>query len=373
MGVCAAWAEEAPSGTAHEPASAQRLEVCAILPLSGPYEGIGRRALRTLASVLEGGDIVIRPLDSQELGPATQVARARDAGCSLAIGGLGDRESMAMAEAAEAAAMPLLDLGAEPDDRPSRHVIWVRTPRADLVAAIARHALGDAGRRLGHVLVPDTAFGRRVAAHFRKAFEAGGGRVATERAVPIGEDPARIAALFAAVRSEALQGRPCEGEVLFLGFGIEWTLRLVPRLEFEGVPARRGEGGCLPLLLVGTSLWNDPLRVSRLGDDLDGARFADVALPEGERDVLDAEVRDAAFLARALMLRQRSVPTEGGTAGEPTQESLVRRSEGLAFRGATGDLVVRGGRVIGRVVRVFEVRHGEIRPSCEGACEERPP
>ncbi len=356
-----------PSPRPEQPPVAPAPAVCLILPLSGPHAGLGRRALRSLEGVL-GDGATVRVLDSDDPGPATQVGKARDSGCVLAIGGLGDRESRTMSEAAEAVAMPLLALGQDPDDRARAHVISVRTPRSETVAAVARHGIETAKRTAAHVLVPDTPFGREVAWAFRAAFEAGGGRVRTERAVPLAEDLAKAAAAFAAERGGADDGRPCEGEVLFLGYDLARALRLVSLLEFEGVPVRKGKGACPPLLITGTGLWNDPARVSRLGDDLGGARFADVALPEGEGDVLDAEVRDAAFLARALLaagMGSRSaggtgtLASEDGAGGAP--DAIARWAEGLAFHGATGDLAVRGGRVVGRTIGVFELRQGEIR------------
>lgn len=369
--------QEVPVASPRAAFSARPPAVCLILPLSGPHAGLGRRALRALEGVL-GEDVTVRALDSNDPGPATQVAKARDSGCVLAIGGLGDRESLGMSEAAEAEALPLLALGVEPDDRARAHVIAVRTPRAEAVAAIARHAAGASGRVAAHVIVPDTRFGRRVAEEFRAAFEARGGRVLVEHPVPSAEDLAKAAASFAAKRKTAVEGRPCEREVLFLGYDLARAMRLVSLLEFEGVPVRRGEGACPPLLVTGTALWNDRARVSRLGDDLGGARFADVALPEGERDVLEAEVRDAAFLARVLLLEHKGPGDALGTgtaAGEGPGDpgAVARRAEGLTFHGATGDLEVRGGRVVGRTLRIFEIRQGEVRVVCdEGdlACDE---
>lgn len=341
--------------------------VCLILPMSGPHAALGRRVEKTLRGVLGDGPVEVRVLDSNDPGPATQVGKARDTGCVLAIGGLGDRESRTMAEAAEAADMPLLALGRDPDDRVRSHVVWVRTSRMEEVSAIARHAA--AGRTAAHVLVPDTAFGRQVARAFRVAFEAAGGQVRTERAVPPGEDLGKVAAAFAAERKRAGEGPACEGEVLFLGYDLGGAMRLVSLLEFEGVPVREGAAKCPPILVAGTSLWHDPARVSRLGDDLDGARFADVALPEGEQDVFLAEVRDAAFVARALLgsgLGSQARDGAGEVGEEERGDALARWAEGLAFRGATGDLTVRGGRVVGRTWGVFEIRRGEIRKVCEG-------
>ncbi len=341
--------------------------VCLVLPMSGPHTALGRQVEKTLRAVLDDGAVGVRVLDSNDPGPASQLGKARDTGCVLAIGGLGDRESRTMVEAAEAADMPLLALGRDPDDRVRSHVLWVRTSRMEEVSAIARHAA--TGRTVAHVLVPDTVFGRQVARAFRVAFEVAGGQVRTERAVPPREDLGKVAATFAAERKRVGEGPACEGEVLFLGYDLGGAMRLVSWLEFEGVPVRKGAGGCPPVLIAGTSRWNDPARVSRLGDDLDGVRFADVVLPEGERDVFQAEVRDAAFLARALLgsgLGSRARAGAGEVGGEERGDAIARWAEGLVFRGATGDLTVRGGRVVGRTWGVFEVRRGEIRPLCDG-------
>lgn len=362
------WGQEVEKRVAEEPTHAP--SVCLLLPLSGPHAAIARRAERIIRDVLGPESVASRTLDSLDPGPVVQVARAKEAGCGLAIGGLGDRESRAMAEAAEAEKMPLLALGRAPDERPREYVIAVRTPRVESVAVVARHVVAVAGRDSAHIVVPNTPFGREVAREFRRAFEGAGGRILSERAVPSGEDPAKTAAVLATMRSGG-EGPASEGtvppvdvgrEVLFLGFDLVLARRIVAWLEFQGVPVR--SGGEASVQVVGTSLWNDPARVSRQGDDLDGALFADVWVAEGVQDVLDAEIRDAAFLAIAL-LKQANVgdPTAGdpGHADGNGRISVARWAEGLKFPGATGTLEVRGGRVVGRTITVFEIRRGQIR------------
>lgn len=369
-------AQEGVSSSPESPemVSARRPVVCVIVPLTGPHEGLGKRVRRAIEAVLEGETVTVRAMDSREPEPAAQVARARSIGCDLAIGGIGDRESRTMAEAAAVATMPFLALGAEPDERTRSKVIWVRTSRAETLAAIAQHAIQDEGRDVAHVLVPDSPYGRRVAASFRSEFEVSGGRVVTQRVVPLGEDLAKTAALFAAARAVASGGSDEMGgprrlggacEVLFLGFDLISAFRLVPLLEFEGVFLRKV--GCPPMMVVGTPLWNNRARVSRLGDTLNGVRFADLELPEGETEVLDAEARDAGLLAKTLLSKWEGRRSEAGVGDkeEDGWADISRWAEGVAFRGATGDLKVRGGRVVGRRLRVFEIHDGTLRPACK--------
>ena len=343
----AIFAEEPPGPTAPEP-PLDRRAVCALLPLSGPHEALGRQALNAIREVLEGRSIRVVPLDVSGGDIGAPVARAH-AECAIGIGGIGDHEARRLAEAAEAQAWTVLILGRDPDDRIRSHAIWVGVPRMEVLETLARHCVAERARNTATILVPDTPYGQKVRVAFRRAFEEAGGRVALEQVAPVGEDPARTARTFAAARMEAVPASPCAAEVLFLGFDLETARKVIPRLEFEGVPTRHTEGACLEVLVAGTELWNDPVRVSRLADDLNGAVFA-----APERSGLPPIASDAAVAASLA-----AAWLESATGGEPAP---VERAEGLVVQNSGQDLTVRGGRLTGRTIRIFEIRDGGITP-----------
>jgi hypothetical protein len=301
----------------------------------------------------EGPDRVsVRRLDSHADAAAT-VARAAEEGCAFVIGGIGDKEAIVVADAAETAAVPAVVLGQWPDGRKREWVVWARTPRQEAMTAMARH-LAAAGLKKAWILGEDTAFGRAAAAGFKAGFTSASGEVTVERFGPPGADAQKTASEFGRQVADA-RGK-CEPVVLFLTGDFLSSRRLVPFLEFYGaVP--RSPPNCPGVVIAGTPLFHDPRAVSRSGDSLVGARFSDIRIvrpPEGvdAAGTLDAEVCDAAGLLASVL-----------AAGRVAERPVIRdRMAAAKWSGCTGDLHVEEGRVVGREIGIFTITRGGIEP-----------
>jgi len=317
---------------------------CVLLPLSGPHGGLGKRVLEAIETAWAEGNMA--PLAHHDTaGGVGVVARAVEEGCVGAIGGLGDKEAIALADAAEAASLPLLALGSVLDGRARPHVVFMRTARARLLGALASYLVSN-GVSSAVVLHGHDAFGRLAAASFKEAFEADHGRVLAVLPVPnTAKEQNEVAGRLA---TELGRGRECTRLAVFLAADIGLSARFVPFLDFHGVT--RGKQDCPAPVLAGTSLWNDPVLVARRGEALEGGIFADVVVPSGEAALL-AEAADAAVL---LATAVRAGRTSEGVAQVLSGE--------VSFRGHTGEVRLSEGAIQGRKVGIFTIRRGEIVP-----------
>ena len=314
------------------PASPSAGPVCLLLPLSGPHKALGERMFRAFeAGWKEAGETVaLRRFDTRGtvLDAVAVTMKAADEHCVLAVGGVGDREALACADAAENAAMALVSLGAAPDGKERAHVTWVREARVKAAVAVAGE-LAVQGAVAATVLYADNGWGRAMAEAFRAAFESAGGRVVVRRAVS-GPDAAKAAQDVALEVVRAREGAVCVREALFLAADLATSRRLLPFLEFAGVTGVRPDPKCPPALVAGTPAWNDAAGVARGGDALNGAVFAD-EFAQGEPAV-EGAVERAVAVARAQLAAAQGADPAG--AGPPP---------------------VRG-------FRLFEIRRGAIVP-----------
>lgn len=350
----------AASASAQEPDPvsapvAERPPACVALPLSGPHAALGKRILAAVdAAWAEANLPPLRRYDTRgtPADAAAAVAQVAADGCVGLIGGLGDRESVALADAAEAAGVPLLALGSEPDGRPRTRVAWVGTPRREPVAALARRLVAD-GVPAAVVLHVDSAWGRSVAEAFRAAYETAGGRILAVRVLPRGAGEQNdLASRLAGDLSRLPDRAPCGRESVFVAADLALAARLVPFLDFHGVTGRRPDPACPAPVPAGTPVFNDPARVARGGEALEGAVFADVAVPDGAPAV-DAEAADAAVLLGVAVR----------AAGAQGRDGVARALSGeVAFTGRTGEVTLTGGRVTGRRIELFTIRRGAVVP-----------
>jgi ABC-type branched-subunit amino acid transport system substrate-binding protein len=296
--------------------------------------------------------VTLRRVDTRGtvLDAVAAVLKAGEDGCDALVGGMGDREALAVADAAVTAGLPLVALGAAPDGRERDRVAWARTPRNEPIAALARHLAGR-GVLAAFGVAPETAFGRRSLAAFQAAFEAAGGRMVAT--VAAGPDTAKTAAELAGHVARFREAEPCRPETVFLPVSVTAARRLLGFLAFQGVTGARPDS-CPAAVVAGTSLWADAAALARSGDTLDGAVFADASDAERPAGGLDAEAADAAGLALA------AIRAAGGGGREGVAKALVGE---LSWSGASGDRSWTGGRIGPRPVTVFEVRRGAVAPA----------
>jgi hypothetical protein len=348
-------ADAAPGAADAAPGAAtpRTTRACLLTPLSGPHAALGIRIADLSARALSGvPGVAVARIDTQgtRAGAEAAVARAAEDACTLLMGGIGDREASALADAAERAGIPAIVLGGEPDERVRHRVIWARAGRAARARLLAGH-LADAGVTAAWVLAADTPYGEAEARAFAQAFPGFGGRVeAVLRVPPDAEGPATAAADLA-TRVRAARGDGCPAEVFVVIHDVATSRRLLGFLGFEGVlqPVR---DRCPAPVVAGTALWLEGPDLARTRA-LDGALLAAIPVRGPVGGLLEAEVLDAAALVAAAAPAATSAPE---TSWIPALRALA------PLPGRTGALRVAGDRVIGKDVQVLVVRRGLPEP-----------
>lgn len=343
-------------------AGLQQDVVCLLLPLTGPHAVLGSRVASAVDRVFEedGTEMHLLRFDTSGTvtGAAAAVSKAVAAGCILAIGGLGDREAIAVAEAAESEGLPTINLGLVPDSLTRRHVIWSRTPRDVPIKALVGHLIAVRGEARASLLFPETAYGRKVANAFSAAFQALGGRLRVERSFNRTDELKTVAEGFAGDWKKGDEEADCVAEVVFVGADLGTARRLVPFLRYQEAFDRSDDRDCPPVTVAGTALWNEPALIAQGGDELQGGLFADLTgdgEPEGRSnsEALEEETREAAGLVLTVL----------GSARAPGTEGVVDLFQsGLTWKGAAGELRLERGRVAGRKVVVFTIDRGVLKP-----------
>jgi len=381
-----------------------------VLPLSGRFARFGEQSLQgvLLAAGVFGGDgggPKVRVLVRDSAG---RPERAAEAVRELAshedvmgiVGPLLSPESAAAAEAAEAAAVPLVSLTArEQVARERPHVFRVRALPREEVELIVDNAMGDLAAHRFAILYPRDAYGRGLRRLFWEAVEERGGEIVAvasydPNATDFGESIRSLIGydLLSAQEKAVLEERskleskarrlpPTQGaklleearaltapggaplppildfDALFIPETHEKVVLIAPQLAFHDA---RG------VHLLGTGSWNDPSLVAIGRDHVEGARFAasffaasPVPLVQRFAQAYEeayaappAELAAQAYDAANLLLLQLA-------RGLDTREAV---SEGLlevdAQPGVTGVLsLAHGGR---KRPLLLGVEHGQI-------------
>lgn len=332
--------------------------VCLALPLSGPHAALGRKTgglIDPVLSTAEGVGAARYDTLGTPQGAEAAVLRADDEGCTLLIGGIGDREASVVADAAARVGMPAIVLGGEPDERVRPDVVWGRAGRSMRAAVLARH-LAQAGVVTAWVLAQDTPYGIAEARAFERAFATVGGRVggqewvADEGTAPA-EAPAEAAARLAAKVTGARADAACVGEAFLVIDGVAGARRLLGFLGYEGVLQAAGPRCPLPII-AGSALWLEGPELGRTRA-LDGALVAAVRTRGTVGGLLEAEVLDATDLVAAWLRTHPQGDRGGVMAGLRALPALP---------GRTGSLRVVGDRVVGKDVQVVVIRRGVPEP-----------
>ncbi len=332
--------------------------VCLVISLSGSHAALGGRVARAIEQVLGAAGVPVRRLDDrgEPAGVVEAVARLDEESCVALIGGPGDEEARALADAAASRGLPLLVLGAAPDGRTRAGITWARTPRSEPIEVLASRLAGASGIKVAYVLAPATRYGRSAVEAFRASFEAAGGRVAVARVLgPEDTDPRVVCKTFGAQVREARQAGACVPEAVYLPMDADGTRRWLGFLEGEGVVGSPEDARCPRPVVAGTSAWADALQLARNGAALEGARFGDVRVTGDApgATVLEAEAADA---ARLLVAALRAAPNRG------RRDVIHALETGAAIEGSTGRLKAEHGRVVGRDVTTFTLRAGRPVP-----------
>jgi len=386
----------------------------ALLPLSGPYAGIGKSALTAIRLALDDSgrgparfELVIEDTAGDAEQAAAAVERlARQHGVTGIVGPVGARESQSAALAAERFEVPIITLTGAPGVTglgpfSFRH----RLTRAAYARSLARYALEQMGLRTFAILYPHADYGYEMRDAFWRAVERGGGEIrgaegyslrATQFNAPIkrlvGRDDLkartpdeRWAEINRKARDPAMRIPPIvDFEAVFIADTADRARALLPFLPYWDVELRTHPeqdaaelapkyGGEVPPLVqvLGTSAFNSADFAARVGESGRNSVFLDEFLPDapeavdfvaryqavakGVPDALAAHAFDAARMLAA------------SAAGLSDRAEIRRRLLGLRdFPGVVGRSHFNGDGEIELRLNVLTIgMEGTVQPRLE--------
>jgi ABC-type branched-subunit amino acid transport system substrate-binding protein len=254
-----------------------------VLPLTGTYAGIGKaaeKALRLAFEAVAGVELIVR--DSRgEADTAAALTRELivDARVVAIIGPVGRKEVAAAVDVSRALGVPHIVLASQLEPDPARlpelpeaalapaspdTAIRVRTSPEELAQAVARHAVLELRLSRFAVLRPDSDAAQRAAEAFAEEAQRLGATLTDAVVIDAAaKDPkAAIKELLAPSRAAMTprarrKGQPVQPRFdgLFIPDSASSIRRLLPFLEYDGLPLRR-RPGAPGVQLLGISGWN---------------------------------------------------------------------------------------------------------------------
>lgn len=353
----------------------RKLVIGAVLPLSGPQEGVGRRAAESMMvaqqAVVAGGEpnVTLIVVDSNRP-PEEVFTTLYEAGAVAVIGPLDNNKTALFAPHARAAKIPMLSLSPTSLESVEGAGEWVFRFFVDAIEearAVARIAATEHQDRRAAIVFPDIGYGRAMAKAFREAFEAEGGTIVIERSYdPAKSDYASVARAVAGAKPDSvfLPGRPSKvAEVAsFLAQANVWG---IPRTERPSPKSQR-----IQVHYLGTSFWTDEAIVKQAGSYLRGALIPSWSSPlyedatgvrfharfraaaGREAELLDAVIADAVLLGRVLML-------ERGVSRPEAFRDTIRAPR--VYDGVAGSVGFSGNGEPIRVLRFITVDEGAFK------------
>lgn len=318
--------------------------ICIVAPFSGAHKALGERVFNGVKTVVESvsAEVTLRRVDTGGgvLEAISAVLKAGEGDCLIAVGGIGDREALAVADAAVEAQLPLVALGAAPDKKERIGVAWVRVSRRETLEAMAEYLISK-NVFVVHVFAIDSAYAKKNVVEFSEAFDALGGKVAVT-AFATKDDLQKAIEGFAARVNEVRVNASCMSEAIFIPVSVQDAKRILGFFEYYGI---LNTEKCPHPILVGPSSWGDT-KVS-FGDILEGAIFPSVN--GNNRPTFDSDVLDGAGLALA------AIRASNGGGRERIVESL---STELSWAGPLGDRTWSRGRILQKGAAIFLIRKG---------------
>lgn len=237
----------------------------------------------------------VRDDQGTDQGVVEAASWARDRGCGVWVGGIGDREARGLVLQARDQGVSLVGLWSSPLVPNDEWVIGAAPDRRAPMAVLAQY-LEAAGVRRVFLLAGPTAGDRERAAALQQATSGFGTVVRVE----MSQDPRSSAATLAEAMAARRAGGGCEPEALVLAAEPDLAVRWKGFLEAEGLT--QGRDRCPGPLLAGPPSWATPEALRRYGLALEGAVTAawkdDEGLPVTDPLVLGIRLALAALLHR---------------------------------------------------------------------------
>jgi len=306
--------------------------LCVLLPLSGAHKSLGENVARILGDGAE-----TKRFDTATRDFAGIMQRAKESGCVLAIGGIGDMEAKALAEAADTYAQWFLALGRVHVPKAGSNVVWARSSTEEVLQALLDFAIKVEGIRSLLIIQKNEAYYRSISDIVFALGQSAG--IRTARCV-LGKDEENKVAKDL---TQWLGADDLPSAGVFLALDTVSARRLLGFMEFYELSNNQRKG----VLVIGPPSWYYESGLVRSLGIFDGAIIAAVSDGGFECEIKDAKSLAISLLQDPELVSKRSLPL-----------SVV--AEGLEFVGCSGKLVVKRGEVTGRSVRLFRVTHGGL-------------
>lgn len=336
-------------------------KVACILPLTGPDQAYGKRALAGLrlafADVPE--QLIVRDTGGDPATAADWLAQLQnDPEVVAVVGPLRSAEAEVAAPIAERQRLPLLLLS-QREGLGGHYVLQVAMTRTQQVRLLVHYVTGALKLRRFGIVYPNDGYGASFAEAFKK-------EVANQGAAIVGAQPyppgtTSFASTVVAVRDWQRSGL----DALFIPDAAPTATALAADVRSE-MPS---------VVLLGTESWNDAKSLTDAGSAVDGVIFADAFFADSPR----ASTRE--FVAR-FQQRAGQVPTvfeaqafDAGMAlrkaiagGATSREQIVAGLSALGTVEGAGELHAAPGG-FERTVSLLRYRDGRVEEVSVGATE----
>ncbi len=344
-----------------------------LLPLSGPYRGIGEAALRSIQLAIGKGRVRLVVKDTRGDAEAaarlveTLVHKHRVMGI---LGPVGAFESSAASARAAELGVPLLVLSAREEiARKGANVFRTRVTASKQGTRLARYAVSEMNIKRFGLLISDSPYGWALAGAFWDEVQRLGGEVTAAEVYGRGSTGYRgiIQRLVGGKRGRAARAG---FKGLLIADDHKAVRKLIVFLPFWGVTIRRTPGSKRGVQLIGGDAWNHPTMVDQTEQITDNAVFCDSFFPD-ETDgriarfvttfygryrepptAFEAEVYDAARLMQKALKRAKGAE----------RESLAKALRTMRFRGITGLMRFDARGDVQKDVIILTVDQDAIRP-----------
>ena len=336
-------------------------KVACILPLTGPDQAYGKRALAGLRLAFADApeQLIVRDTGGDPATTADWLAQLQDdPGVVAVVGPLRSTEAEVAAPIAERHRLPMLLLS-QREGLGGHYVLQVAMTRTQQVRLLLQYAVGVLRLRRFGIVYPNDGYGSSFAETFKREASGDGASIVGAHAYPSGTTS--FASAVVAVRDWQRTGL----DALFIPDAAPTATALASDVRNE---APR-------VVLLGTESWNDAKSLTNAGAAVDGAIFADAFFADSPRPstrefverfqqragqaptVFEAQAFDAGMALRKAIAR-----------GATSREQIVGGLSALGTVEGAGELHAAPGG-FERSVSLLRYHDGKVEEVPAGATE----
>jgi ABC-type branched-subunit amino acid transport system substrate-binding protein len=259
----------APAPAAVADGAAAHVKVACVLPLTGPDQAYGKRALAglRLAFADAPAQLVVRDTGGDPAGTADWLARLqKDPEVVAVVGPLRSTEAEIAAPIAERERLPLLLLS-QREGLAGHYVLQVAMTRAQQVRLLVHHVVGALKLRRIGIVYPNDGYGSTFAEAFKREAANEGASIVGTHPYPPGSSN------FSSVVVDVRGWQEAGLDALFIPDAAPTATAIAADVRTE-MPS---------VVLLGGESWNDSRSLAVAGSAIDGAIFADAFFVDSAR------------------------------------------------------------------------------------------